>query len=129
MKTLNTSTGILAVKSISLGLLLLIVYLIQVTIWAVQNIAIPSGIAIAKMIAIGIEALNEWADAQADCPQLAIAPCRVIAFLAPAKARVLVTKPVLPSSNNVIAIAPRSFKPEAKKQKGRPKKQLVGINK
>jgi hypothetical protein len=115
MTTLKTQTGILAIKSISLGLLLLIVFLIQFTIWAIENILVPSVGAIAKMVIAGIQALNEWAGKQA-IPRLParlvpkmLPVSKVIGLLPSARPRVLITPSILPSCGAVIAIAPIEY--------------------
>ena len=110
MKTLNSKSGILAAKSLGLGLVLLLVFAIELITWIIENVIVPSSIAIAETIMFGIKELNNWCDAQIEPKSktvFAIEAVAIAGLLMPASERILVTNPVLPSSNEVIVISPR----------------------
>jgi len=149
MKALNNKSGILAAKSFGLGLILLLVFVIELTTWTIENVIVPSSIAIAETIVFGIKELNNWCDAQIEPKSttvLAIKAVAIAGLLMPATERILITNPVLPSSNQIIAISPRCTQTNVKttieinvvlpikevievsviqpKRKGRPKKSV-----
>jgi hypothetical protein len=131
MNSTHLKLAIAALRMIALGLgilaLLVAVGIIKLSVFTV------------KAIALGIKALNAWCDAQIDADPgfaPALSGFSPVAMLAPAPAKVLVTKPVLPSSGAVIAIAPREYQPvwqlaenlfnsPAPKKRGRPSKKLA----
>jgi len=146
MKALNNKSGILAAKSFGLGLILLLVFAIELTTWTIENVIVPSSIAIAETIMFGIKELNNWCDAQIEPKSkqvLAIKAVAIAGLLMPATEGILVTNPVLPSSNEVIVISPRCTQTnvkvttlasskaimevsasEPKRGRGRPKKSI-----
>lgn len=119
MNSTHLKLAIAALRMIALGLGILIL-LVAVGIIKLSMVTV-------KAIALGIKALNKWCDAQSglllvDTPQaVSISGSNVVALLSVGNPKPLITPPILPTSGNIIAIAPRKPAP---KKRGRPSKNL-----